>query len=225
MNFASKIVLFLYASVFATLCFATDGHKGAIKNRGEYPMEMQQNQPQQSQVTQGKSTTYGEIRLKHNQHIMAYLPKDVRSYQPLAFRCNDQGQHAGNDISGGCLDYVSGSTHTKWRVRFVQPGTAERVFKLDNKDTPVLRVQFANGDINNVLYEGPNAKQYAQTSENGPNHDGNRDQVVPKGSSIAPSTTPRQAITDCGQYSGLNQIPQRVACDVDAGRKLTSKRG
>lgn len=232
MKFASKIALFLFSSIpslfacvsmFAVSFLAEAGTKQPFQYNENG--ERQQQQPQQAHVSQGKSTSYGETKLKFNQHIAAYLPKDVRSYQPVAYRCNDQGQRSENDVSGGCLDYVSASTHSKWRVRFVQPaGAAERVFKLGDKETPVLRVQFAKGDINNVLYEAPNAKQYAQASANG------QLQSSSGVGTVSQPSAPAQATNDCDNLSWA----QKIACNatkngggvggtIDAGLKAFKK--
>lgn len=204
MKFASKIALFLYASVFAiSFCFAGGGPKGDVKhNWGTSQLEPQQ--PQESRVTQGKSTSYGEIRLKHNQHVVAYLPKDVRSYQPLAFRCNVQGQRAENDISGGCLDYVSASTHTKWRVRFVQPGTGERIYQIKENEHLILHVQFDASDVNKVIFASAEASKYADANGAGAT------QVAREGSSQTQAPPQQQARADCGRFG----FAQRIACEA-----------
>lgn len=147
MKFAPKIALFFLASVFAT-SFSIAGPTDGITHHGNYPATTV-HQPQQAQGATGKSSSYGAIKLQHNQHIAAYLPKDIRSYQSLGFGCDEYGQQITSDNTNGCLDYVSASTHTKWRVRFGRAGTAEKVFKMDAKAAPALHVEFAKGDIYN----------------------------------------------------------------------------
>ena len=209
MKYVSKIALFLYASVFATtLCLAGGNQKNPVSH-GEYPAATQRPQSQQGHVTQGNSTSYGEIKLKHNQHVVAYLPKDVRSYQPLAFRCNDQGQRVENDVSGGCLDFVSASTQTKWRVRFVQPaGAGERIYQIRENENLTLHAQFDASDVNKVIYASAEASKYALANGTSPT------QVAREAPTQAQPQ--QQARADCSRLAFF----ERAACEAASNAGL-----
>lgn len=199
---ASKILLFLLISVFTT--FASHaGPTHGLRNHGEsYPVT--DHQPKGA-VARGQSTTYGETKLKFNQHIAAYLPRDVRSYQPVAYRCNDQGQRAESDVSGGCLDYVSASTHTKWRVRFVQPaGAGERIYQVNEHEALILHAQFDANDVSKVIYASAGASRYAAVNGSG------ETQVAKENNAPTQAQPQQQAKANCGDLSFL----QRVACEA-----------
>ena len=217
MKFASKIALFLFTTVFAiSASFA--GPKDAIRNHGDaYPA-------QHGPFIYGQSTTLGETKLQTNKHIIPYLPRDIRSNLQLGFGCNEHGQYSATDHKNGCLDYVSSSTKTKWRVRFGQAGAAEKVFKLGANDAAVPYVEFAKGDIYTVIYEAPNAKQYAQGSGN----------VQPQSSSgvgtMSQPSAPAQATNDCDNLSWAQKITCNatknsgaVGGTIDAGLKAFKK--
>ena len=203
MKFASKITLFVYVLVFTSLSLA--GPTSGIRNHGPaYPVETEE-KSHQNNAAQGKSTSYGEIKLKHNQHIVTYLPKDVRSYQPLAYRCNDQGQRAENDVSGGCLDFVSPSMQTKWRVRFVEPeGAGERIYQIGKNGQLVPFVQFATNDIYTLVFVSDAAIKQAQANGGSPTQ-------AARGAPTPTQTPPQeQARTDCSRLTFL----ERVACEA-----------
>ena len=198
MKARSILSVFACVSLFAVSFLAVAGTKQPF----QYNENGERQQP--APVKQEKSQSLGEIKLKYNQHIVAYLPKDIRSHQNRGFGCDESGQHMTNDNANGCLDYVSASTNTKWRVRFGQAGAAEKIFKLGAKDAPMQYVEFAKGDISKVLYASAEASKYAAANGSG------ETQVARENSTPTHAPPQQQAKADCGHLNFL----QRAACEA-----------
>ena len=177
MKFISKFTLFSFLFVFAAT-----------------PVLAQKKIFERHQANSG-SQSVGEITLSHNRHVLPYLPSDIHSVnEPRGVKCDEQGQPS-SDVYGGCLDYISASTHTKWRIRFVQPGAGERVFQIKEKGHLVLHVQFDPKNLPKTLFMSTEASKYARLS------------------GATPQESSSQAKSDCSQF-GLDKLMQRISCEA-----------
>lgn len=201
MKFISKIALFLYAAVFATSLSFAGPTSGVKHNWGSSEVERQQ---PQTHPANERSKNYGEIKLEPYPYIVAYLPKDIRSYQPLVFRCNEEGQRAKSAVGTGCLDYVSASTSTKWRVRFVLPGAGARIYRIRENEQLSLHVQFDANETAKATYASAEASRLAQVNGASPT------QVAKEAPTPSQAPPQQQARADCDHLG----FPQRIACEA-----------
>lgn len=139
-------------------------------------------------VTPGTQTeeSMGETKLRYNRYLTPYLPADIRSIrEPNAFNCDEQGRPDQHNVDGRCLDYVSASTNTRWRIRSETRGSA-RILKLKEGGQTVLHAQFDSNK--RPVHLSQEASQFAQAHP-----------------------LPQQALQDCTRLN----VVERVKCEVN----------
>jgi len=118
---------------------------------------------------QSAGSSVADNSLHFNHHVDPYVPNDIRGAagQGVSAMCTEKGVLVNNpNLSGSCLDYISPSTGTSWRIRYVaggrQSGTAERIFKRSgNSMTLWVLFSVSRDHVGEALYTAAGAqKQY-----------------------------------------------------------------
>ena len=152
--------------------------------------------PAMSQVSQNGGL------YKHNGNVTPFVPSDLVFARPeiMGFDCDENGMRSQPRPNSGCADYVS-KDGSKWRLRKVEKGTVESIFRLSKGGTLQLHVRFAgNGDVHRVVKISPEAEKMAEA--NGYQFNGTTAVAIG-------SVTPTPPNIDCN--SSLN-INDRLTC-------------
>ena len=73
-----------------------------------------------------------DIRFSQNKQLRPYIPSDLKPSGKAGYRCNSSGGfRADNDpVIGGCAFYMSNSPAAEWKIRFINNGTANKVWRM-----------------------------------------------------------------------------------------------
>ena len=210
MNYAlrfSSLAILLLSSVFSTNpAWSKELTRAYDRTKDDPNWESEQRETKASP----QKTVSKDISLAHNQGILPYLPGDIHKVNKLAVGtwCDEVGMPT-SAHQGSCLAYVSDSTQTKWRLRFDGQGMVVRIFKIVGNDRLVLHWS--------PDFASPEARKYAesggshQNMRQGTQADKANTPLQQQQEHQAPMQEPR---TDCERFSGLSQIPQRIACEA-----------
>ena len=141
---------------------------------------------------------------KQNGNVTPFVPGDLAFADPriMGFNCDENGMRSQPRPNSGCADYVSKKDNSRWRLRKVQQGTVESIFRLPKDGSVQLHVRFAgNGDVHRVVKISPEAEKMVQA--NGYQYNGTTAVAIG-------SVTPAPLSIDCNS-SSLN-INDRLTC-------------
>ena len=220
LRFSSLAILLLFL-VFATAPALTKELTRAYESRDSGSGDsraVKSTSPQSGEHpgSQHDTKSVGEMMLQNNPHIAPYMPSDTHAVNnKISTRCDENGSHDATYVMGRCLDYASASTRTKWRVRFGPIGNgAQKIFKMQQSGY-VLHAEFDSTDAHKVIFTSTEAQKYSASNGNQATSGGKRStlpqQEQAQQAQQAPMQQPR---TDCERFSGLSQIPQRIACEA-----------
>ncbi len=151
-----------------------------------------------------------DVITKYNTHVMKYVPSDLHNAgQGPGTGCDEQGrptEMTRENLYGNCTTWESTSTHTKWKIRFLGGGTAERVFQVkerfqDNRKVEylVLHVRFEPKTLAATPISNEAKVQYAKAT------DAPSVQVAKDGTPV-----PTSQSQDCSKMSGW----KKTLCDA-----------
>ena len=111
-----------------------------------------------------------DIRFSQNKQLRPYIPPDLRPSGKAGYSCNSSGGfRADNDpVIGGCAFYMSNSPAAEWRIRFVNNGTANKVWRM-TQGTWAPWVELGEApNVYEVISISPQAQQFAASRGAGP---------------------------------------------------------
>ena len=149
---------------------------------------------------------------RYNRHVLDYVPSDIHDInQGPGAGCDEAGQPAKmtrENSYGNCELYSSASTNTRWKVRFIVRGTAERVFAVKEElvngkkvDSLVLHVVFNPKRLPETFYVSPEAATRSAA---------NRGSSPVTGMPVNPAPAV-QPVADCSQISNFIARAQCIA--------------
>lgn len=111
-----------------------------------------------------------DIRFSQNKQLRPYIPSDLKPSGKSGYGCNSSGGFkADNDpVVGRCAFYMSNSPAAEWKIRFINNGTANKVWRM-SQGTWAPWVELGEPpNVYEVISISPEAQQLAASRGAGP---------------------------------------------------------